>query len=87
MKNILKYIVNVLRGDFSAELSDTPLSRTESDNVIELVLNKDKKRPGAMTGFLLNKGAVKSWGVNTSYGAVLRSVFHKYLHYTLKSHA
>ena len=61
MKNILKYIVNVLRGNFSAELSDNPLSRTESDNVIELALNKDKKTPRAMTGFLLNKGAVKSW--------------------------
>lgn len=74
-------------GNFTVQLSENKFSRTESDKVIEMTLNRDSKTPGGTTGFSINTNTVKHWEVNSSYRASLRSVLHQYLHVSKKSHA
>ena len=70
-----------IKGNFAAQISDGSFSRSETDKVIEMTLNKDTKTPGGTTGFSTNSGAVKRWELNASYRAALRTCFHKHLNY------
>ena len=68
--------------EFSAQLSnESSFSRCESDKVIEMTLNKGTKTPDGTTGFSTSANAVRRWEVNASYGANLRTCFHKHLDY------
>ena len=67
-------------GNFAGELSDGVFSRVETDEVIEMTINKGTKTPGGNTGFSTNVGAVKQWKVNASYREELRSILHQHLH-------
>ena len=69
--------------NFAAHLSNNPFSRTESDKVIEMTLKKDTATSAGTTGFLSNPGAAKPLEVNTSYRAVLRSIFHQHLQFEI----
>ena len=55
--------------NFAAQLSHNLFSKTESDKVTEMTLNKDTATSGLTTCFLLNQGAVKPLKINTSYRA------------------
>jgi hypothetical protein len=70
-----------IKGNFAAQISDGAFSRSETDKVIEMTLNKDTKTPGGTTGFSTNSGAVKRWEINASYRAALRTCFHQHLNY------
>lgn len=71
-------------GNFTVQLTENPFSRTESDKVIEMTLNRDSKTPGGITGFSINSNAVKRWEINSSYHGSLRSVHQKICKYLLK---
>lgn len=66
----------------AAHLNDNSFSRTESNKVKEMTLNKDTTS-GGKTGFLLIPGAAKPLEVNTSYGVALRSLFHQHLQFEI----
>jgi len=74
------------QGNFAAQLTEGVFSRTETDKVIEMTLNKDTKTPGGTTGFSTNIGAVQRWEINAAYRASLRSVFHKHLNFNSQVH-
>ena len=76
-----------VRGNFAAQLSYNKFSRSETDKVIEMTLNKDTKTPGGVTGFSTNDNAVKRWELNSAYRASLRKCFHEHLHYKLQKYA
>jgi len=76
-----------VRGNFAAQLSYNKFSRSETDKVIEMTLNKDTKTPGGVTGFSTNDNAVKQWELNAAYRASLRKCFHEHLHYKLQKYA
>ena len=68
-------------GKFAAQLANNnPISRCETDKVIEMTLNKDTKTPGGTTGFSTNVNAVHRWEMNASYRADLRRCFHEANH-------
>lgn len=47
-------------GDFAVQLTSTnSFSRSETDKVIEMTINKDTETPGGTTGFPTKIGAVK----------------------------
>ena len=71
-----------MNGNFAAQLSDKGrFSRTETDKVIEMTLNKDTKTAGGCTGFSTNINAVKRWEISVAYRAKLRTCFHEHLNY------
>ena len=71
-----------MKGNFAAQLIEAnSFSRSETDKVIEMTLNKDTKNAGGSTGFSTNLNAVKRWEINAAYRANLRTCFHKHLNY------
>ena len=68
--------------NFAAQLSHNLFSKTESDKVTEMTLNKDTATSGQTTCFLLNPGAVKPLKINSSYRASsLAIVCHQHLQF------
>ena len=71
-----------MKGNFAAQLIEgNSFSRSETDKVIEMTLNKDTKTAGGCTGFSTNLSAVKRWEINAAYRANLRTCIHKHLNY------
>ena len=70
-----------MEGKFAAQLLENrKFSRSETDKVIEMTLNKETKSSGGTTGFSTNKN-VKRWELNTTYRATMRACFHEHLNY------
>ena len=54
-------------GAFAARLTDTNrFSRSETNKVIEMAINKNTKTPGGTTGFSTKTGAVNRWEITAS---------------------
>ena len=67
-------------GAFAARLTNTNcFSRSETDKVIEMPINKDTKTPGGTTGFSTKIGAVNRWEITASYRANIRKCLHQHL--------
>ena len=55
---------------FAAQLHENrKFSRSETDKVTEMTLNKETKSSGGTTKFSANKNVVKSWELNATYCA------------------
>ena len=55
---------------FAAQLHENrKFSRSETDKVIEMTLNKETKSSGGTTKFSTNKNVVKPWELNATYCA------------------
>ena len=68
--------------NFAAHLSHNFFSKTESDKVTEMTLNKDTATSGQTTCFLLNPGAANLWKLILHIEqAALRSVCHQHLQF------
>ena len=69
-------------GDFAAQQINTNrFSRSETDKIIEMTINKDTKTPGDTNGFSTKTGAVKRWEITASYRANIRKCLHQHLCY------
>ena len=69
-------------GDFAAQpTNNNRFSRSETEKVIEMTINKDKKTSGSTTGFSSKIGAVKRWEITDSYRANVRKCLHQHLSY------
>ena len=76
-----------MKGNFAAQLLENrTFSRSETDKVIEMTLNKETKSSGGTTGFSTNKNAVKRFQLNTTYRAAMRACFHEHLNYRPQQH-
>ena len=74
-------------GDFAVQLTSTnSFSRSETDKVIEMTINKDTETPGGTTGFPTKIGAVKRWEITASYRANIRKCLHQHLCYNKQRH-
>ena len=71
-----------MKGNFAAQLLENrKFSRSETDKVIEMTLNKETKSSGGTTGFSTNENAVKRWELNATYRAAMRACFYEHLNY------
>lgn len=71
-----------MKGNFAAQLFENrTFSRSETDKVIEMTLNKEIKLSGGTTEFSANKNAVERWELNANYCATMRTCFHEHLNY------
>ena len=71
-----------IAGNFAAQLSDyQSFSRSETDKVIEMTINKESKSAGGTTGFSTNVDAVRRWEVNASYRSALMSCIKQHVSY------
>ena len=70
------------KGHFSAQLTEgNPFSRSKTDKVIEVIINKDTMTPGGTTRFSTNPNAVNRCELNAAYRAQLRSCLYNHLNY------
>ena len=59
-----------MKRKFAAQLLENrKFSRSETDKVIEMTLNKETKSSGGTTKFSANKNVVKYWELNVTYCA------------------
>ena len=64
-------------GDFAAQLTNTNrFSRSETDKVIQMTINKDTKTPGDSTEFPTKISAVKRREITASYRVNVRKWLH-----------
>ena len=75
-------------GDFAVQLTSTnSFSRSETDKVIEMTINKDTETPGGTTGFPTKIGAVKRWEITAFYRANILKCLHQHLCYNKQRHS
>ena len=80
--DFLKVYQSFSDGDFAAKLTNTNrFSRSKTDKVIEMAINKDTKTPGSTNGFSTKIGAVKIWEITASYRANVRKCLHQHFCY------
>ena len=69
-------------GDFAAQLTNTNrFSRSETDKVIEMTINKGTKTPGGATRFSTKISGIKRWEITPSYTANIPKCLHQHLCY------
>ena len=80
--DFLKVYQSFSDGDFAAKLTNTNrFSRSKTNKVIEMTINKDTKTPSGTDGFSTKIAAVKIWEITASYGANVRKCLHQHFCY------
>ena len=76
-----------IAGNFAAQLSDDKnFSRSETDKVIEMTLNKESKSARGTADFLTNVDAVRRWEVNASNKSALVPCFQQHVSYQTQAY-